>query len=449
MLESRLARVLACSLLAGNAVLPPDANAQAVDVLPSEKARMAAEGEGIFLKLSANLSSLPLPGTAAETAAAETAVAETVRAETAAAETGPAVAPLQLAGYAKALVIRSKTPDAAAEPYTLSLNRLRLKMSYSVSPAFQVHVEHDTELRAGNYLHTASFREEQDMPRRQYWSDGSVFADQRQHGYYGTQRVFRAYAKFSGDAIDATIGRQRIPLGAGRLWSALDMLNPVNPVQLERDEYIGVDAALVDYKIGPLSKVSLIYAPDPARMSDRWIGQYRTNVHGADLAFTYGKYAEDHLAGLDIATQLGNAGLRGEWTYTRPQSGAAYRKMVLGFDYVFANSLSISMEAYYNSRSERDMVAQFAKRPLLAYLQPIGKRYLGMVIGYDLTPLVKMTTYVLANRADHSTAVAPTVTWSITENTNMAGGAQFFSGSQESEYGRGDALYFIQMQYFF
>ena len=433
MLESRRAWRLACALFAGNAVLLPGANALTVDALPPKKARMAAEGEGIVLKLAANLPSLPSPDAAAETAKAEAA---------------PAVAPLQLAGYAKALVIRSRTPDTA-EPFTLSINRLRLKMTYDISSSFQVHVEHDTEVRAGNYLHTAASRQERSAPRRQYWSEGSVFTEQSGHGYYGTQRVYRAYAKLAVDALDVTIGRQRIPLGTGRLWSALDMLNPANPVQLERDEYIGVDAALVDYKLDPLSRVSVIYAPDPARISDRWIAQYRTNVHGTDLALTYGKYSEDHLAGLDVATQIGDAGLRGEWTYTRPQSGPAYRKSVLGFDYVFASSLNVSIEAYHNSQSERDIAAQFSRRPLLAYLQPAGKRYLGMVIGYDLTPLLKMTTYVLSNRADHSAVVAPTLSYSITENTNVMGGAQFFSGSKESEYGRGSELYFVQMQYFF
>ncbi len=389
---------------------------------------------GIVLDPAENPTSLTLPNMAVEATGTETA---------------PSIAPLLLAGYAKAFTIRARTPGAIGKPYTLSVTRLRLNMTYEVSPSLLAHVEHDTEVRAGNYLHTEVAREERRAPRRQYWSEGSTFFDQSRRAYYGSQRVYRAYVKLAVDALDMTMGRQRIPLGTGRLWSALDMLNPANPGQIERGEYIGVDAALLEYRLDSLSKVTAINAPDPAGVSDRRIAQYRTNVHGTDLALTFGKYSEGRLAGVDVATQLGDAGLRGEWTYTRPQSGPAYRKSVLGFDYVFASSLSVSIEAYHNGQSERDIAARFSRMPLLAYMQPAGKRYLGLVIGYDITPLLTVAANILSNRVDHSAVVAPTVSYSITENTNVVGGAQFSSGSKESEYGRSSELYFIQFKCYF
>ena len=76
---------------------------------------------------------------------------------------------VQVAGYAKALLINSRTDGMAAEAYTLSINRLRLKLSYEVPSRLQVKIEHDTEIRAGNYLRTADFRQEKNAPPRQYW----------------------------------------------------------------------------------------------------------------------------------------------------------------------------------------------------------------------------------------------------------------------------------------
>lgn len=350
----------------------------------------------------------------------------------------------QFAGYAKTLLINSKTMDAAAEPYTLSVNRLRLKLTYDVPSHLQVHIEHDTEIRAGNYLNTAAFQQEKNAPVRQYWRDGSVFADRQ--SYYGTQRLFRAYVRLSMDAADLTLGRQRIPLGTGRMWSALDMLNPVNPLQVERDEYVGVDAALLEYKSGALSKFSMVYAPDPARVSDRLIGQYRTNVNGTDLAFTYGKYWKDRLAGIDFATQIGDAGLHGEFTYTRPESGPSYGKILLGADYAFANTFTLSGELYGTSQSPQDLQAAVARNPQLAQVQPFGRRYAGLMASYEITPLFKTAAYFLFNLSDGSRFISPIFSYSVSDNLTVSGGAQFFSGGESSDYGRGKNLGYIQVQ---
>jgi len=357
--------------------------------------------------------------------------------------------PLKFAGYLKTLLINSKTPDAEADAYTLSLNRLRLKATYDVPSRLELHVEHDTEVRAGNYLTTAAFRREKDLPTQQYWRAESVLVDERH--YYISQRLYRAYAKFSRDAADLTVGRQRIPLGTGRLWSTLDMLNPVNPVQIERDEYIGVDAGLLEYKTSALSKFSLIYAPDPARINDRWIGQYRTNVKGTDVTFTQGKYWNDYVTGVDFATQVGSTGtgIHGELAYSIPEFGGAYQKLLLGFDHQFANTLELSAEVYYSSQRKADRAAQFAQNPLRLQLEPLDGYYIGFVPSYEFTPLLKISSYFLFNLSDHSRFAYPSLSYSLSDNLNITGGVQLYSGSAQSEYGQGKNLFYGQMQWFY
>ena len=355
--------------------------------------------------------------------------------------------PLRFGGYAKTILLRSQTPDPAGEPYTLSLNRLRLKMNYEIPSRFQLHIEHDTEVRAGSYLHTIAFQQEKNAADRQYWGDGSAFVDKP--GYYGSQRLFRAYARLSAGAADLTLGRQRIPLGTGRMWSTLDMLNPVNPLQVERDEYIGVDAALLEYKSGPLSKFSFIYAPDPARMGSRRLVQYRTNVAGTDLSVSLGKYGEDRIAAIDFATQISDAGLHGEATHVSPENGRAYGKALLGFDYIFPNTFGISAEAFYSGQDKAERLARFARNPQLMQVQPFDRFYAGLSLSYEFTPLFKTVTYFLANLAENGRFVSPTLTYSISDNLTVSGGAQFFSGSANSDYGAGKNLLYIQLQWFF
>jgi len=365
-------------------------------------------------------------------------------------QTQPALAAernLQVGGNHKLMVISSRTPDAANEAYQQAVSRLRLKLSYRLSPAVNIKVEHDTDVTVGSYLQTGFFGRQKNAPAQQYLGEGSTWLDQPH--VYGTQRFFRAYAKISSNATDITVGRQRIALGTGRFWSTLDMLNPINPLQAERDEFVGVDAVLAERSIGALSKASLVYAPDPQRNSDRWVAQYRTHFGETDLTLTHGKYWSDHVTGIDFATQWGDAGLHGELAYTRAAVGSAYKKALLGFDYAFANTLSVSSEVYYSDRSEQDQVAQWTQNPQLALVQPQGGAYFGIAVGYELTPLLKVSTYLLKNLKDGSLVLYPSISYAAANGVNVMGGAQFFSGSGNSEFGAASTTYFFRVQSFF
>ncbi|MES2947812.1 MAG: hypothetical protein V4858_04640 [Pseudomonadota bacterium] len=354
---------------------------------------------------------------------------------------------LKIGGTYSALVIGSQTPDEAHDSYQQAVNRLRLKWSYRLSPAFNLKVEHDTDLTAGNYLQTSLFARQKKAPPQQYLGEGSAWLDRPT--VYGTQRFFRAYAKISSDVSDLTVGRQRIALGTGRFWSTLDMLNPINPLQAERDEFVGVDAILAERSVGTLSKIGLVYAPDPQRRSDRWVAQYRTHFGETDLTFTHGKYWSDHVTGIDFATQWGDTGIHGELAYTRADVGSAYKKALLGFDYAFANTLSVSSEIYYSDRSTEDQIAQWTQNPQLALVQPPGGSYFGIALGYELTPLLKISTYLLRNLKDGSQVLYPSISYAASNSINFMGGAQFFSGSGNSEFGAARNMYFFRVQSFF
>lgn len=359
---------------------------------------------------------------------------------------------LAIGGDYKLLAARSRTPDVpgaayVSQAYSQLLARLRLKVSYRFLPSLDARVEHDTDLTAGSYVRTGYFQAHKDERVPQVWSSGSTFADGRDA--VGTQQFHRAYLKWRTDVADLTLGRQRIPLGVGRFWSTIDMLNPINPLQIERDEFKGVDAVLVERGVGALSKFSAVYAPDPAHRDDRWALQFRTHARDTDLSFTYGRYWKDQVIGADFATQGGDAGLRGELTYTRPEIGAAYGKALVGFDYGFENSLTLSAEAYYSDRSAADRDAQWAANPQLRFVQPYSNAYAGLALGYEFTPLLKLSAYVLKGLKGNGRMFYPALTYSLDENTSLMGGAQVFLGDQATEYGRGKNLYFARFQRFF
>lgn len=344
---------------------------------------------------------------------------------------------LTLAGSYRGLLVAGRTPWPDRQSYEMFANRLRLKATYRFSPQWLAKLEHDTEVTAGSDLKTRQF-----FGGRNTWLNHSDLQ--------GTQQVFRGYVQYAGEKTTATVGRQRVPLGTGRFWSTLDMLNPINPLQVERDEFVGVDAVLVQHSLGALSKVTAAYAPDPERRHDRWVAQYRAHVDGTDLTLTYGRYWRDDVLGVDVATQYGDVALRGEAAYTRVGgAGRNYRKLLVGADHVFANTFSLSAELYYSDQPLHERLQQWQANPQLARVQPHGSAYLGISAGYDFTPLLKGSAYLLSNLKDGSRMFYPALSYSITGDTELTGGVQWFRGSASSEYGRAGRVVFMRLQQYF
>lgn len=354
---------------------------------------------------------------------------------------------VKLSGYYKNLLIRSETVFPAGEDYTLDLNRLRLELEGRLAPALAFDVQYDNELSLGNYLRTAEFALRKGLPSQQYWKLASNYAE---GGNYDARHgLYRAYTTLSFGATDVRFGRQRIAWGTGRFWSPLDLFNPINPVALERDERLGVDALLVEQQLGPLARVSAVYAPwhdsAEASLAALWHG----NVAGADYSVVGGRFRGDRVVGADMAGQVGAAGIRAELTYTRPRTGAEYARALLAADYAFANTLTLSAELYFNGAgasdaADYDFASLFAGR-----IQNVARRYLGLYAGYEITPLLKWTNYAVANLDDGSRFYSPGLTYSLRTNVDWTLGVQLFGGDASSEYGRFKDVYYTYLQWYF
>jgi hypothetical protein len=360
---------------------------------------------------------------------------------------GEAAGRFEFAGYNKTLVLNSRSVDEPHDRYDLLINRTRLKLSYIVPSRVELHLEDDIQVDTGSYLRSAQARSEEQAPARRLWNLRSTWSEGER--YRLRNDVYRAYAKLSFGDTDAWIGRQRVALGTGRLWSTLDLLNPLNPLQLERDEYVGVDALRVERKLSPLTRAQAIYAPLPQGAAPRGMLRLATHAGEVDVALTVAQTWGDRLAGVEVATQARGFGLRGELTATRPKTGRSYLSGVAGVDYAFANTLTLSMETYLSTQDPAERARQFALDPLRRQIQPMGTRYLGVVASYEFHPLLKGTLMVLGNLRDGSRFTSASLAWSLGDNLVLQGGVQRFRGSADTEYGRGQPLANVQLQWFF
>ena len=354
---------------------------------------------------------------------------------------------LKLSGYYKNLLVRSETVLGSPERYTLDLNRLRLEVKGKIADNASVDLQYDNELLLGNYLRTAQFGIQKDMPPDTYWDLESNLAEGG--SYHARHRFYRASVTLSAGDTDIRIGRQRVAWGTGRFWSPLDLLNPFSPIALERAERVGVDAVLVERKLSPLSRVSAIYAPahhqDGASAALHW----HANVRGIDYSIVGGRFKREDVLGADIATEIGGAGVRAELTHNRRSEAASYRRAVLALDYAFQNTLTLSGELYYNGAGASDRAAYDFQSLFASRIQNVGRRYFGGFASYEITPLVKWLNYVVVNLADRSTFFSPTLTFSLRANLDLTLGTQLFDGSSGSEYARFRDVHFAQLQWFF
>ncbi|MEJ7930218.1 hypothetical protein WG922_09545 [Ramlibacter sp. AN1015] len=353
---------------------------------------------------------------------------------------------VEFSGSLRNMLTSSETSVGPVRDYTLDASRLRLEWRGQVNRALRVDFQYDNEVLAGDYLSTPQYRLEEALPRRTYWHLEDVYASGG--NYVAQHRIRRANLTFSRGETDLRAGRQRIAWGNGRFWSPLDVLNPFSPVTLDPGEREGVDALLLEQKRSAVSRWSLAYAPTRTS-SAHVLAQWHGNASGADYSLVGGRFDGGGLLGADISTEVRGAGVRAEWAMGRPQGSATHQRLMLGWDYAFANTLTLTAEFYYDGSGSRSAATYDVAGLAAGRRQTLATRYLGLYAGYELTPLWKSANWLVLNVDDSSIYLSPRLTYSLRENLDLAIGAQLHAGGARSEFGSRKHLWFAYAQWFF
>ncbi len=347
---------------------------------------------------------------------------------------------LESGGYLKAIGLRSHSL-ITDEPYQLFLLRFRLQEQVRVQDWLEGMLWLDNELQGGSYLDTPDYRLAREFGPRPWlkldWTSIKGKQFRTEH------RVNRGYVHVLYRALDLYVGRQRIAWGTGFVWNPTDLMNPTDPLSIEREEKATVDAFYLTVATGVLSRVELAVAPQRGGKGGRWGVRATTNWRTYDLSLMGGYFARDWVVGGDWAGYLGNAGLRGEWTVTRTPQGQRYLRMVLNMDYQFTDKLYGFVEGYFNGRRTTGL-------PTSRSLIYGTKRFYGAgFVTYQMYPLVSVSLYTLANVEDGSFMIGPLVRYALLQDWELSGGAYFFEGDPDTELGRFRPFYFGVLQFYF
>jgi hypothetical protein len=344
------------------------------------------------------------------------------------------------------LYTQSRTVVPPVRRFILDVGRARLKLVGAPFERIGIEVQYDNEVLLGDYVRTTQYALVKDRVettfdlQRDYAAGGDLVA---RHGLY------RAIVTWSGRSTDVKMGRQRIALGTGFFWSPMDLLNPLDPTRLERDYRTGADAVVVEQRLGAIGRAAGMYVPSSDRVKSVGAAYLHGNVRGADYSVIVGHFRGDDAVGADFSSSVEGLGLRAEATATRPATGNRYARALVGADYGFANSAKLTAEVYYNGRgasvaSRYDLPGLLAGRVL-----SLARWYGAVAATYDVTPLIKLSTYGVVNADDGSLVLWPRLEWSAKTDVDLAIGWQRFSGGARSEYGRLSDLLHLEARWFF
>ncbi|MFQ5735541.1 MAG: hypothetical protein ACE5GY_01590 [Thermodesulfobacteriota bacterium] len=353
---------------------------------------------------------------------------------------------VELGGYYKNLLTASTA--ASGRGFTGDLNRLRVEIDARAAEGLRAYAAFDSEAVLGSVLDTAEFRAAKRSRAANLFDLSATTLDR--DAVFWRQSVYRAYLAYEHGPATVTAGRQRVALGTGRIWNPEDLLNPISPLQIERDERTGTDAVQVEVATGPLSAATFVYAPGRGPGSESFLVRGRLNRSGYDLSGLIGSFKRDRVIGIDFSGYVMDSGLRGELAYTLPDAGDGFLRAVVSFDHTFPSTLYFLAEYLYNGGNDEDLANPAAAvSASSAEILTKNRNFVGLGAAYDLTPLVRLEGLAVLDIDGASAFLGPSLRYNILENLDLTAGVQVFTGRDGGEYGDASDVYYGQLQLYF
>ncbi|MBU4263723.1 MAG: hypothetical protein KKC76_17855 [Proteobacteria bacterium] len=226
--------------------------------------------------------------------------------------------------------------------------------------------------------------------------------------------IYRGYLEYHGETHFWVIGRQRIPLGVGRVWNPIDIFNPIDSQSVEPQERPGTEALRYEYAVSQLANF------DCTLSRDKGEARLKGYLDYADVALVglYDNDADLDIIGWELEGELFASGieLRSEGgSFHDDATGSRHTEFIAGAEYGFVNSLTVLGEYRYSDETKSD----------------------DMAISLSFQPEILWTVTCLGveNLNDHSFFIAPSVEYSTGNESTLSAGAFLYHGSDRDVYG--------------
>jgi len=359
----------------------------------------------------------------------------------------------RFSGSFQSLATASETP-INRDKYWSDLNRLRLDFDARFNRIVQFNTVIDNEFLIGSIIDTEEFQLVKDLglDSNTRWDLDTLVVDNEDLVWRAS--VYRVFLKLAFEKANVIAGRQRIAWGTGRIWNPTDLFNPVSPLQIDQSQRDGVDSLSAEYFMGDLSSVNGVYALGQESDEDSVGARFGTNIKGYDLGLIVADIRQDGVVGADFGGNIGDAGFRGEATYTDRDQGDGYSRLVLSADYSWPNTVYLLVEYFYNGgnlgdTNVPDEIIEARARRYNGEIITKNKNFLATALGYEFTPLIQFNGLTIYDIDGGGWFVSPSLRWNMFANLDLTAGVQLFAGDADSEYGDDDNVYYLKLNIFF
>ncbi|MDD5432840.1 MAG: hypothetical protein PHO70_07675 [Candidatus Omnitrophica bacterium] len=353
-----------------------------------------------------------------------------------------------LGGYYKNIFTTSKTLDTK-QGYYSDTNRLRLDAKYKPSDNLLFHFIYDNNMIFNDFSKTPDFDliRQKNQKNLAFLDADRVISD-KDH-FYWEHLLYRGYVKYTSDKMHVTAGKQAIDWSRMRFYHTLDIFNPVSPLDIEKDEQVGVDALNTEFFPAGLPSINLLYVPYKNRSRNGWGVKISERIKDYDLGFIAAEYRKERTFGVYFDGNLKQAGFRGEITATRDDTQRDFARVNLGIDHNFNPKLYTVAEYFYNGGAQDNPEQFFSSFVYSEQVLSMFKNLLSVGAEYELTGITKIANYFIFDLEKGSGFYNPEIRCNATTNLDLCIGAQIFWGSQQSEFGDYQNLFYTQAKLYF
>jgi hypothetical protein len=365
-----------------------------------------------------------------------------------------------ITGYYKNLFITSRT-ISDKETYVYYLQRFRFDLEQKFSKELSLRLVYDNQVLLNSFYASPDFSlvRKKDQKYLAWWEMQGTIVDAR--ALYWNHLLYRGYVRYDTDMLDCIIGKQNIEWSRMRLYRPFDLFNAVSPLDIEKDEKVGVDAVNIDLRPESFMSFNFLYAPDKKGDLQSFGLRFASKIQDYDIFLIAADIKKDYTAGLGFDGYLKECGFRGELTYTFKHTDDIFLRGVddkdnflraaVEVDRSFSPKLYGILEYFYNggaSLKDTDLFLDSYKFNRQA--MSITKHIAGAGLEYEISGISKLVNYVFYDFKGPSVFYNPEFRWNIRPNADIYVGYQVFLGEKEkSEYGNYHNLFYAEMKLFF
>ncbi len=269
----------------------------------------------------------------------------------------------------------------------------------------------------------------------------------------------RLYISWQQEGWRGQLGRFRVNWSMNTIWNPNDIYNAYSIYDFDYEEKAGTDAVMVSKTLGFASGIDLVLAPAKIPDKNSLSLRYFANKLGWDYQVIAGRASRDFVLGAGFATDVYEAGFRGELSWFDPieseyQGEVNKRTMVgsLEVDYSFGGVRSwLGRVAWLTISDPQNATSAltYLNLPLNAKTLSFTQHTFYTDVSFDLTSLNRLTAS-LTYYSDGSFFSGLSSSYSLATDWQLLTVLQSFNGTNDSLFGETPTvLLFANIRYSF